>query len=241
MTSRRPFYLTVVGVNWGRGYRPGEFKRNVLNVMEHVAGREHVVLLPQELDEEPDPAHEHKVFASMLEPGTRKVHWRTREPIILSPGSKVLRRARVELMPSGKDIDSRFNGVGPDRPLNMCVAKINGVKFGFGNFHPHRSGLNPKVDAAREVGAERAADALTWLRERSGGIPGVYATDYNHRRMPRMVPGEKVAHQRGLDHMRYWNHPDAPVRLERVAHGSLEGTIDPHDPIWARFKVTGRG
>jgi hypothetical protein len=33
--------------------------------------------------------------------------------------------------------------------------------------------------------------------------------------------------------------PDG-ARLELKAHGSLEGTIDPHDPIWARFLVDGR-
>jgi hypothetical protein len=236
---RHTFWLTVVSVNWGRGYQPGEFRRNVLNVMEHVDGREHVVILPQELDEEPDPAHEHRVFASMLDPGTRKVHWRSREPIILTPGATVLRRARVEVMPSGQDIDPRLHGVGPDRPLNMCVARIGGVALGFGNWHPHRSGLDPRVDAAREKGAGVAADALTWLSERRGGISGVYGTDYNSSRMPRMVPGERVAHHRGLDHLRYWEHPDG-ARLTLVAHGSLNGTIDPHDPIWARFRVESR-
>lgn len=236
--SRRTFWLTVVSVNWGRGYKPGEFRRNVLNVMEHVDGREHVVILPQELDEEPDPANEHQVFGSMLEPGTRKVFWPTREPIILSPSFAVTYRDRVKVMGSGLEIGGP-RGTGPARYLNVCVAEFEGVELGFGNWHPHRQRLDPKVDEARAEGAQIASDELTDLRNMRGGISGVYGTDYNSRLMPRMVPGERVAHHKGLDHLRYWQHPRG-ARLELRAHGSLEATIDPHDPIWARFKVSAR-
>lgn len=236
--NRGTFWLTVVSVNWGRGYDPGEFKRNVLNVLEFTGGREHVVILPQELDEEPDPANEHRRFGSMLEPGTKKVYWPTREPIILSPSFDVVHRRRVKVMGSGLEIGGP-RGTGPARHLSMCVAEFEGVLLGFGNWHPHRSKLHPKVDQARDEGADVASDALTDLRGFGGGISGVYGTDYNSRRMPRMVPGEKVAHHQGLDHLRYWEHPRG-ARLELKAHGSLNGTIDPHDPIWGRLLVNGR-
>lgn len=232
------FHLTVVSVNWGRGYNPGEFKRNVLNVLEFTDKREHVVILPQELDEEPDPAHEHDRFDSMLEPGTRKVYWPSREPIVLSPSFKVPYRDRVQVMGSGREIGGlRLRGVGPTRHLTRCVAEFEGVQLGFGNWHPHRSGLNAQVDAARDKGADIASGALCDLRDYGDGTSGVYGTDYNARRMPQMVPGEKVAHHQGLDHLRYWEHPNG-AHLELKAHGSLEGTIDPHDPIWARFLVS---
>jgi hypothetical protein len=236
--TRGRFHLTVVGVNWGRRYEPGVFRRNVLNVLEFTGGREHVVILPQELDEEPDPAHEHDRFGSMLEPGTKKVYWPTREPIILSPSFDVVHRRRVKVMGSGLEIGGP-RGTGPARYLSMCVAEFEGVQLGFGNWHPHRSGLAAKVDEARDDGATVASNSLTELRAYAGGISGVYATDYNARRMPRMVPSEKVAHHQDLDHMRYWEHRDG-AHLELKAHGSLEGTIDPHDPIWARFLVSAR-
>lgn len=238
--TRGHFWLTVVCFNLGRKYPPGRFRQNVLNIMEHTDGREHVVLLPQEIDEEPDPANEHRQLARELEPGSRKVYWHSREPIILSPGFDVVARRRVQLMGSGLAIGGP-KGTGPARPLNMCVAeeRRTGIQLGFGNFHPHRSDLDPKVDEARDEGDERAEEALTRLAGFRGGTSGAYGTDYNHRRMPRMVPGEKVAHHQGLDHLRYWEHSNG-ARLELKAHGSLEGTIDPHDPIWARFLVTGR-
>ena len=233
------FYLTVVGVNWGRGYDPGEFARNVQRVMRFTGGRENVVLLPQEVDEEPDPAHEHDRLASMLVPHSRRVHWKSREPIILSPSFKVVHRSRRKIMGSGQQIDPRFKGVGPERWMTRTIAECEGVYLGFGNWHPHRSGLNAKVDHARDVGADKASDALTNLSERRGGISGAYATDYNAKRMPVMVKGERVGHEQGLDHLRYWEHENG-AHMRRVDHGSLEGTIDPHDPIWARFLVDGR-
>lgn len=238
--SRSSFWLTVVSANLGRKYPPGRFRHDVLNIMEHVDGREHVVLLMQELDEEPDPANEHRQLNRELEPGSRRVHWRTREPIILSPGFDVVERRRVELMGSGLEIGGP-RGTGPSRPLNMCVAREQrtGIQLGFGNFHPHRKGLDPKVDEARERGDDIAAIALTRLAIFRGGISGAYGTDYNSRRMPRMVLGEQVAQHKGLDHLRYWEHPYG-ARMDLQAHGSLQGTIDPHDPLWARWHVSKR-
>lgn len=234
--SRGQFWLTVVSANLGRGYGPGVYDANVARIMDFLDGVNHWALLLQEVDEEPDPANEHRRLAKQLPEGARKVHWHTREPIILSPSFKVVHRDRVEVMGSGLEIGGP-RGTGPERNLNMCVAELRGIRLGFGDWHPHRSGLDPKVDEARDVGADIASDALTDLRDFGGGISGVYGTDYNARQMPRMVPGEKVGHHKGLDHLRYWQHPNG-ARVVRKARGSLPGTIDPHDPIWTRLLVT---
>lgn len=236
--SRTEFRLTVVGVNWGRGYDPGVFMENVRRVMDKVDDHQHYAILPQELDEEPDPANEHKRFASALEPGVKKVYWRTREPIILSPRFTVKKRKRVKLMGSGLEIGAA-KGTGPARYISACVAEFRGLELFFGNWHPHRSLDNERVQEARDEGATIAGETLRSLFCHNGGTSGIYATDYNARRMPRMVPGEKVAHHQELDHMRYVENAEG-ARIELLAHGSLEGTIDPHDPIWARFRVTAR-
>lgn len=230
------FWLTVVCANLGRGYGPGEYDANVARIMDFIGNAQHWALLLQEVDEEPDPANEHRRLKAHLPEGARRVHWRTREPIVLSPSFKVVHRDTVTVMGSGLEIGGP-RGTGPTRPLNMCVGELEGVRLGFGTWHPHRSGLAPKVDEARNVGAGIASDALTDLRDR--GVSGVYGTDYNARTMPSMVPGEKVGHHKGLDHLRYWRHPEG-ARIVRKAHGSLNGTIDGHDPIWGRFLVEAR-
>jgi hypothetical protein len=240
--SRRRFWLTAVSVNWGRGYGPGEFKRNVLNVMEHIDGHEHVVLFVQELDEEPDPANEHPQFRRMLEPGSRRIHWRTREPIVVSPGFRVVRRRKHLTMPSGRKIDPRLKGIGPDRFVVSGVIehRETGIRLALANDHPHRNmPEHPKVQVARQVGQGVFADELARLRAFDDGTSGLWGADKNDRRVPQLVQGERVAIQKGLDHLRYWEHPNG-ARLELVAKGSLEGAIDPHDPIWARFIVSAR-
>lgn len=234
-----PFYLTVVCVNWGRGYRPGEFKRNVMNVMRHVDGREHVIIGVQELDEEPDLGKEHAVLGSMLEPGTKKVWWRTHEPIILSPSFRADRRRRVMTMGSGQDIGAP-PGTGPRRYSISCVAKHKGCRVGVGNTHPHRRTGHPKVTKARVEGLEVFGAEMLGVQRSGGGTSGIWMGDMNDDDIPRLVPYEKVAKQKGLDHIRYWNHPDGD-RLTLLDTGSLNGTIDPHDPLWARFMVTKRG
>jgi hypothetical protein len=205
--------------------------------MKFTDGREHVILLPQELDEEPDPANEHAVFGSMLEPGSKKVFWRTREPIILSPSFKARRRRRVLTMGSGQEIGGP-DGTGPRRHAVTCVGAYKGVLLGVGNTHPHRSLSNPRVVRAREHGQDVFSQELRGVRRSHGGISGLWGADMNDRTVPKMVPGEKVAISRGLDHLRYWEHSNgASMRL--LDAGTLNGTIDPHDPLWARWRVEG--
>lgn len=196
------FWLTIVSVNWGRGYEPGEFRRNVLNVLDHVDGREHVVILTQELDEEPDPAHEKRRFRTMLEPGTHRVGWSTREPIVLSPPFDVRRERTRVTMGAGGEIGAP-KGTGPRRFAVSCVGGVDGLEVGFGNTHPHRRMAHRKVAEARVQGQRIFRDEMRDL----------YRTE-----------SRRGAH------------------LELVNCGALNGTIDPHDPLWARFRVTpGRG
>lgn len=233
------FYVTVVCVNWGRGYGPGVFKENVLRVMKHTRRREHVIILPQELDEEPDPANEHKVFGSMLEPGTRKVFWRSREPLILSPDFNISRRRRVLTMGSGEEIGGP-RGTGPRRYAVTCVAELEGIRFGVGNTHPHRRMPgHDRVMRARDRGERIFSNELKLLRASNGGIPGIWGADMNDTLVPALVAKERVAVRRGLDHLRYWQHPNG-AKFKLVDRGTLNGTIDPHDPLWARFLVTAR-
>lgn len=237
--SRRSFRLMVVGANVGRGYGPGVYAANVERIVRHVRGFDHYALLWQEVDEEPDPANEHRKMLSALEPKVRRVNWKSREPIVLSPSFRVTGRRRpLKIMGSGLDIGGP-KGTGPERRMTRCIATAEGIDLFFATWHPHRKGLSPRVDEARDVGADRASAGLTRLAGHDGGIPGVYETDYNERDMPTMVPGERVAEHRGLDHMRYVpNGQDARLRL--LDHGTLRGTIDPHWPLWALFEVSAR-
>jgi hypothetical protein len=155
--------LLVVTVNWGRGYDPGEFRRNVLNVTRFAGEFDHVVLLVQELDEN-DAAPEHPIFASCLEPGTKTAGWRTHEPIALSPGFGVSRRRVVETMAAGLELRPPApKGTGPTRHSVTCVAKIGDIELGFGNTHPHRNMPNKTVQAARRRGERVFDHELTGL------------------------------------------------------------------------------
>jgi hypothetical protein len=234
------FWLTVVTVNWGRGYDPGEFRKNVRNVLDFTEGREHVALLVQELDEEPDLSHEHRRFGSMLEPGTHKVAWPHREPIILSP-PMVPSRERIKLtMGAGGEIGGP-RGTGPRRFAITTRATIRirneDISVGFGNTHPHRSMPGSRrVQAARSKGQQIFQNELISLWRSHQGTSVIWGADMNDREVPRLIPGEKVAIHKGLDHLRYAPHPHG-ANLKLLRTGRLEGTIDPHDPLWAKFLV----
>lgn len=195
----KPFRLTVVTVNWGRGYDAGEFKRNVMRVLNRVGELEYVVLLIQELDEA-DQAPEHQVFRKAMEPGTTLVEWWTREPIAVSPGAKVTRERKVMTMDQGSAIGAP-HGTGPRRFFVSCIAEIQGVRIGLGNQHPHRRMENAKVKAARKRG-----EAVT-RREVAGLVKladvAIYGGDLNDTDYPKSHPLEKTANERGLDTIRF--------------------------------------
>lgn len=236
MTPRR-FHLTAVSFNLGRKYPPGMFRKAVTRILDHVDGREHVVLLPQELDEEPDPVDEHAQLGAELVPGTRRVYWRTREPILLSPGFDVVRRRRVQTMGAGLAIGGP-RGTGPARHAVTCIARERrtGIRLAFGNTHPHRQGINARVDDAQAAGLRVFGAELERARRAYGGTSGLWGADLNDATVPRLVPFEQVAEHDGLDHLRYWQHPYG-ARLTLRASGVLEGMLDPHDYPWARFLV----
>lgn len=199
------FWLTVITVNWGRGYNPGEFKRNVLNVLEHVDGREYVVLLIQELDEA-DEAPEHQVFRKAMEPGTTLVEWWTREPIAVSPGVPVRHQYKVMTMDQGSAIGAP-KGTGPRRFFTSCIAIIEGVRIGFGNQHPHRvdrhwSKADQRVvSRARKRGERITKEAVRDLVLLCDLV--IHGGDMNDLNYPKSHPKEQVANERGLDTIRW--------------------------------------
>lgn len=194
----RPFRLTVISVNWGRGYDPGEFKRNVMRVLNKVGEREYVVLLIQELDET-DEAPEHRVLAGLMEPGTTLVEWSTREPIAVSPGVKVTRKRRTLTMLQGTDIGAP-EGTGPTRFLVSCIATIEGVRIGLGNQHPHRDLPNAKVQHARARGERVTREVVAELLDLCDLV--VHGGDMNDHAYPKAHPRERILHSRGLDTIR---------------------------------------
>lgn len=193
------FRLTVITVNWGRGYRPGEFHANVVNVLDAVDEKQYVVLLIQELDEA-DKAPEHQIFRKEMEPGTTLVEWWTREPIAVSPGVPVKRQRKTMTMDQGSAIGAP-QGTGPRRFFTSCIATIEGVLIGFGNQHPHRKMPHPKVIEARQRGervTKMEVHALATLADMV-----VYGGDMNDLNYPKSHPDEKVGNEHGLDTIRY--------------------------------------
>lgn len=194
----RPFRLTVVCVNWGRGYDPGEFKRNVMRVLNKVGEREYVVLLIQELDET-DEAPEHKILAGLMEAGTTLVEWSTREPIAVSPDVQVTRKRRTLTMMQGTDIGAP-EGTGPTRFLVSCIATIEGVRIGLANQHPHRNLPNAKVQHARARGERVTREVVAELFDLCDLV--IHGGDMNDTAYPKSHPRERILHSRGLDTIR---------------------------------------
>lgn len=194
----RPFRVTFISVNWGRGYDPGEFKRNVLNVLNKVGEREYVVLFIQELDET-DAAPEHRILAGLMEPGTTLVEWSTREPIAVSPDVKVTRKRRTLLMEQGTKIGAP-EGTGPARFLVSCIATIEGVRIGLANQHPHRNLPHARVQAARRRGERVTSEEIGELVQLCDLV--VDAGDFNDTDPPKAHPRQRVLHKHGLDQIR---------------------------------------
>lgn len=194
----RPFRLTVISVNWGRGYDPGEFKRNVMRVLNKVGEREYVVLLIQELDET-DAAPEHRILRGLMEPGTTLVEWSTREPIAVSPGVQVTRKRRTLLMEQGTKIGAP-EGTGPTRFLVSCIATIEGVRIGFANQHPHRNLEHARVQAARRRGERVTREVVAELVDVCDLV--IDGGDFNDIAPPKAHPRQRVLHKRELDQIR---------------------------------------
>lgn len=193
------FRLTVVTVNWGRGYSPEQFHNNVMRVLNRVGEREYVVILMQEIDEA-DPSPEHRIIRQEMEPGTTLVEWWTREPIAVSPGVPVRRERKVMTMDQGSAIGAP-KGTGPRRFFTSCVIIIEGVRIGIGDQHPHRNMDDPAVQKARHQGENITKDEVHEL-VRICEL-AIYGGDMNDRNYPKAHPKERTAMERGLDTIRY--------------------------------------
>jgi hypothetical protein len=62
----------------------------------------------------------------------------------------------------------------------------------------------------------------------------IWGADYNDLTPPEIMPGEKTAAHRALDVIRFDVDPDG-CKLKLLKSGTLNGTIDNHDPLWALF------
>jgi hypothetical protein len=204
----KPFRLVVVSVNWGRGYKPGEFHDNVMRVLDATDESTYVVLLIQELDEA-DGAPERRIFMAEMEDGTTLVPQPPlpgRETIAVSPSIDVRRARRVMTMDQGSHIGAP-KGTGPRRFFVSCMFVIHGVRIGVGDQHPHRvdpdwSKENKRiVENARERGEHITEVEVRMLVELCDLT--VHGGDMNDKSYPKSHPKEKVAHERGLDTIRY--------------------------------------
>lgn len=196
------FWITFITVNWGRGYNPGEFKANVLAVLDKVEGRHFVVLLIQELDEA-DAAPERKIFIMEMEPGTTLVPEPPtpgRETIAVSPDVEVTRKRRVMTMDQGTKIGAPV-GTGPRRFAVSCIIHIMGVRIGLLTTHPHRALPNKAVVKARQRGQSVVRDEVRQLVGLTDFTE--WGGDMNDRNFPKMHPREDTDNERGLDTLRH--------------------------------------
>jgi hypothetical protein len=95
---------------------------------------------------------------------------------------------------------------------------------------------HPRVQTARRQGEKVFREQLQGMYEAQGGTSVVWGADTNDLKFPEMLKGERTAIKRGLDVIRYKSHPKG-AHLKVLKTGTLQGTIDGHDPIWATFEV----
>jgi hypothetical protein len=232
------FWLLVVDVNWGRGYVADHFAQLISNVTRKLGGRKHWALLPQELDED-DAGDEHGALAKAL-PGAPKAGWGTHEPVLTSPGSEIVHEHVAVTMAAGLDLRPPAPaGTGPTRHAVTCVAEFEGIQIGLGNTHPHRNLPIQTVRKARQHGETVFRDELQSVSNYDGGTSLIYGTDANDAHFPPMLPAERSAVHRGLDYIRFREQSHG-ARLQLMNTGTLQGRIDPHDPLWALFRVSAR-
>lgn len=200
------FRLVHISANLGRGYAPGEFKRNVLAILDETEEKQYVVIGFQEIDEA-DPSPEHRILREEMEPGTTLVQWWTREPIAVSPGVKVTHQRKTMTMDQGSAIGGP-KGTGPRRFIVYCIIEIEGVRIGVANQHPHRYTL--RYNSGRVARALRRGERVTAFV--IGALARVTdmvidSADFNCLSYPMYRPythpKQRVAFQRGLDYLRY--------------------------------------
>jgi hypothetical protein len=219
--------LTVFSVNWGRGVDAVKFRNNVLRVLD--SGGDDAVLGIQELDEADTP-HEHEILRKALDGTETLVGWRTFEPLVI-PGHLHTMRADVVPMCDG------LAGYTPARFLVEALVKDqfrpNVPPVVFMNFHPP---INRPLTLTRRRKCRRVhKERIDYWYARGRTI--VWTSDTNDITYPKMHPREKVAMKKGFDNIRYIEHPKG-AQIEVISTGVLVGTIDKHDPIWAKFNFS---
>lgn len=200
------FRLTVASINLGRGYTTEQFLANVRRIMDAIEGREYVVLLLQEIDEA-DPSDEHKILrkalAEMFPGALQFVEWGTREPIVvIGKGLEVTHERKKMTMDQGTALGAPA-GVGPRRFYVYCVVMIEGVRFAFGNQHPHRYSLVNKAVAQARGRGERIVRIIITALCRTCDIV-IDGGDLNTTNYPLLrALGQKIAVRRRYDYIRF--------------------------------------
>jgi endonuclease/exonuclease/phosphatase family metal-dependent hydrolase len=216
--------ITCFTTNWGRGYDPGELKRNVLAVLDKAG--DHAVLGVQELDEA-DGADEHAILRAQLDKGTTLVGWKTREPLIVSPGLET-RMSRIVV---------GCQGLPKVTPLRHIVGTVTS-KDGQGsvavlNQHPP---INRISTQSRRAQMRRVHRAMV-DRYYSAGLPVIWMGDMNDAHYMKIHPMEETVYHDGLDWIRMVPQRHG-TQLEVLTHGTIGMTIDGHDAGWVRFRVS---
>lgn len=218
----------MFSVNWGRGVDAKKFRNNVLRTLEE---GDDAVLGVQELDEADRP-DEHEILLQALDGTETLVGWRTYEPLII-PGWLHVRRADVVPMCRG------LAGYTPARFLVEAEVRDplrpNIPPIVYMNFHPP---INRPLTLTRRRECRRVhKERINYWYAKERTI--VWTSDTNDMLYPKMHRRERIAIRKGFDNVRYIVHPKG-AQLEVVKTGTLVGTIDNHDPIWAKFAVTER-
>lgn len=206
--------------NLGRGVDADEFTRNLRRVLE-AAGPRAVVGL-QEIDEADRP-HERDILEDLARDTHTIVGAETSVPILIPH--------HLELVDERQTIGCRgLPGFTPHRPVNEALVRV-GPNLTAALLDLHVPIDRPETQALR-------ADAVAALRARAKarkaqGHAGAWMADTNHRHhWPRIVHGERVVTNAGIDKAKAWAPPGRRVVVTR--RQTVQLSIDGHDAHGAR-------
>jgi hypothetical protein len=202
--------------NLGRGVSVAEFEWNLRRVLVEAGGR--AVICFQEIDEADKP-DEMATLVELTKDTHRIVGRRTAVPILVPRHLDLQGSIQT---PACKGL-ALFT---PNRVVNEARVKLgNGLGVGI---------LNTHLPLDRLVTRNRRRQVRQTLRERAVVYgAGAWFADTNTREgWPRIVPGERVVVNAGIDKVKAW----APGgwRLEVRQRWTLPLTIDNHDAHGAR-------
>lgn len=218
--------LVPITANWGRGVSASEFRANVLRVLD---ASDKAVLCIQELDEA-DAPDEHAILAAAIHPKDARIGWHTYEPIVVPWMLQVRNwratkacRGLAKYTPTRFIVEALISN--PDRTDVPAVVVMNQ--------HPpiNRPATQSRRRRQRRVHKRRIR---RWVRR---GVTVVWAGDMNDANYPRMHRAERTAVHRGLDYIRYVQAPGG-AQVEVLGHKVIPQTIDGHDALLARLRLT---